>query len=123
MWINIEIIGDVVAIIFQRRWIKWQKPDRANTQFLEIIELLDQAPEIADTIRVAVVKSLHVQLINNGVLKPKRVRHDLKLFARGRARRNAELSRYRWTRLSFRMKVAALRAFFSESERQPIVYQ
>jgi hypothetical protein len=37
------------------------------------------------------VKRLHVQLVNNGVLEPKRVRHDLKLFARGGARRNAEL--------------------------------
>ena len=62
-----------------------------DTQFLEIIELLDQAAEIADAICVAIVKRLHVQLVNDGVLEPKRVRHDLKLFARGRARRNAEL--------------------------------
>ena len=53
VWINIEIIGDVVAVIFERRWIKWEKPDRADTQFLEIIEFLDQAAEIADAIRVA----------------------------------------------------------------------
>src|SRR5205823_3649423 len=97
VWINIEIIGDVVAVIFERRWIKRQEPDRADTQFLEIIELLDQAAEIADAIRVAVVKRLHVQLVNDGVLEPKRVRHDLKLFARGRARCNAELWRYHWT--------------------------
>ena len=25
VWINIEIIGDVVAIIFERRWIKWEE--------------------------------------------------------------------------------------------------
>jgi hypothetical protein len=70
---------------------KREEPDRADTQFLEIIELLDQAAKIADAICVAIVKRLHVQLVNDGVLEPKRVRHDLKLFARGRARRNAEL--------------------------------
>src|SRR5205807_329687 len=77
--INIEIIGNVVTVIFQGRRIKRQQPDRADTQFLEIIELLDQSAEIADTICVAVVKCLHVQLVDDRVLKPKRVGHCLGL--------------------------------------------
>jgi len=54
---SIVIIGDVVAIVTQGRRIKWQKPNRGDTEFLEIIELLDQPAEIANAVAVAVVES------------------------------------------------------------------
>src|SRR5439155_15919345 len=56
-----------------------EQPNCADTQFLEIIELLDQPTKIADTIRVAVVKCPHVQLVDDRVLIPKRIRHCLEL--------------------------------------------
>ena len=71
--IDVVIIGDVVAVIAQRRGIKGQKPDGGDAQFLEIIELLDQAAEIADAVAVAVVERLDVQLVDDRVLVPERI--------------------------------------------------
>src|SRR6266566_8918778 len=71
--IDVEIIGDVVAVITQRRGIEWQEPDSRNAELLEIIELFDQATEVAHPIAVAVTKRLNVQLIDDRVLVPKRI--------------------------------------------------
>ena len=71
--IDVVIIGDVVAVIAQRRWIERQKPDRGNTEFLQIIELLDQPAKIADTVTVTVMKSLNMQFVDDRVFEPKRV--------------------------------------------------
>jgi len=64
------VIGNVVAIVAQWRGIKRQQPDRGDSQFLDVIELLDQALEVADAIIVAVKIGLDVQLIDNGVFVP-----------------------------------------------------
>src|SRR5207247_7369893 len=66
--IDVEIIGDVVAVITQRRGIEWQEPDGRNAELLEIIELFDQAAEVAHPIAVAVTKRLNVQLIDDRVI-------------------------------------------------------
>src|SRR6476619_7987247 len=66
--IDVEIVGDVIAVILQGRRIKREQPDRADTEFLEIIELLDQSTKIANPIRVAIVKCLHVQLVDDRIL-------------------------------------------------------
>src|SRR6266487_3239023 len=71
--IDVEIIGDVVAVITQRRGIEWQEPDSRNAELLEIIELFNQATEVAHPIAVAVTKRLNVQLIDDRVLVPKRI--------------------------------------------------
>ena len=38
-WIDAGVIGDVVAVVPQRRRIKRKQPDRGHPQFLEIVEL------------------------------------------------------------------------------------
>src|SRR6266550_2679074 len=75
VWINVVIIGDVVAVVAQRRWIKGQEPDGGNAELLEIIELLDQAAKIADAVAIAVMEGLDVQLVNDRVFVPKRIGH------------------------------------------------
>ena len=55
------VVGDVVAVVAQRRGIKRQQPERRDAQVLEIIELLGQAPEITDAVAVAVEERPHVQ--------------------------------------------------------------
>src|SRR3982751_3460980 len=42
VWIDVVIIGDVVAVIAQWGWIKGQEPDGGNAELLKIIELLNQ---------------------------------------------------------------------------------
>ena len=71
--IDVEIIGDVVAVITERRRIKRQQPDSRNAELLEIIELFDQATEVTHPIAVAVTKRLNVQLVDDRVLVPKRI--------------------------------------------------
>ena len=71
--VDVEIIGDVVAVVAQWRWIKGQEPDGGDAELLEIIEFLDQPPKIANPIAVAVMKCFDMQLINDRVFVPKRI--------------------------------------------------
>src|SRR5206468_9141670 len=41
IWIDVEIIGDVVAVVAQRGRIEWQQPDGSDPQLLQIIQLFD----------------------------------------------------------------------------------
>ena len=50
------VIGNVVAVIAQRRRIKRQQPQAGHAQSLQIVELGRQAGKIADPVAVAVVK-------------------------------------------------------------------
>src|SRR5205807_4598145 len=63
VWIDVVIIGDVVAVITQRRWIKGQEPDCGDAKLLEIVEFLDQTAEIANPVAIAVMEGLDVQLV------------------------------------------------------------
>src|SRR5260370_12029955 len=73
VWINIEVVGDVVAVITKRRRIKRKKPNGGDTELLEIIQLLDQTTEIPHSVAIAVTKSFDVQLVDDCVLVPKRI--------------------------------------------------
>ena len=68
--IDIHVVGDVVAIIAQRRRKKRQEPDARDTQVLQIIEARHQAREIADAVVVRVGKGAHVQLVDDRVFVP-----------------------------------------------------
>src|SRR5262245_30349843 len=71
--IDIEVIGNVVAVVSQRRGIEWQQPDRGDAEFLQIIQLLHEAAKVAHAVAIAVAKGLNMQLVDNGVLVPKRI--------------------------------------------------
>src|SRR5207248_10478899 len=95
--INIVVIGDVITVVAHWRWIKRQKPEGGDAEFLEVIEFLDQPAEIADAVAVAVVKRLDVELVDDGVLVPervyrrilRRVRHETRQLAQEATGRNA----------------------------------
>ncbi len=67
---NVGVIGDIVAIVAQRRRIERQEPERRDTQVLQIIELFRKADEIADAVAVAVAKSAHMGFVNHRFLVP-----------------------------------------------------
>src|SRR5258705_13587647 len=97
--IDVEIIGDVVAVITERRGIKRQEPDSRNAEFLEIIELFDQATEVTHPIAVAVTKRLNVQLVDDRVLVPKwihnftlRLRHEANSWRANAARQVVDVA-------------------------------
>ena len=51
-----------------------QQPQARHSQLLQIIQLAEQAGKIADAVAVAVGKAAHVQLIQDRILIPERVR-------------------------------------------------
>ena len=67
---NVGVVGDVVAVVAQRRGAEGQKPDRRDAQIFQVIELLRQAAEIADAVGDAVEKGAHVNFIDDRVFVP-----------------------------------------------------
>ena len=76
------IVGDVVAVVEARRGIERQQPDRVDAEIGDVVELGDQAGEIADAVVVGIEERLDVQLVDDRVLVPERI-----VGQRGRARR------------------------------------
>jgi hypothetical protein len=67
------VVGDVVAVVAARRRIERQQPDRAHTQFGDVVELRNQAGEIADAVVVRIEERLDVHLVDDRVLVPERI--------------------------------------------------
>src|ERR1700674_4501952 len=70
---NRSVIRNVVPIIAQWRWVKREKPDGGNPQFLQIVESLREAGEIPDAVSIAVAESAYMKLINNGIFVPETI--------------------------------------------------
>ena len=68
-----EVIGNVVAVVLERRREKGQQPQTGDAQVLKIIQLLDQAGKIADAVAVAVFERADVQFVDDRVLVPQRI--------------------------------------------------
>src|SRR5262245_2076800 len=70
------VVGDVVAVISQRRGKEWQEPQAGDPELLEVIELLDQPREVTDAVAVGIEESLHVRFVDNRVLVPEGIAVD-----------------------------------------------
>jgi len=68
--VDVLVVGDVVAVIAQRRGIERQQPQRGDAEILEVVELPRDAGEIADAVVVRIEERLHVQLVYDRVLEP-----------------------------------------------------
>jgi hypothetical protein len=51
---NTKVIGDIVTVIAQRGWKEGQQPDTSNAEFFQIVELSDEAPEVADAVVIVI---------------------------------------------------------------------
>ena len=71
--IDAAVVGDVVAVVAQRRGIERHHPDRRGAEVLDVVELLRDAGEVADAVVVGVEEALDVQLVDDGVTVPLRV--------------------------------------------------
>ena len=76
--VDVRVVGDVVAVVAQRRGIERQQPERVDAEILQVGELFDQAAEVADAVGVAVVESADVQLVDDRVLVPERIVLELR---------------------------------------------
>jgi hypothetical protein len=66
-----RIVGDVVAVVTQRRRVERQQPDAGDAQIVQVGDLLRQPGEVADAVVVAVVEGADVRLVDDRVLVPK----------------------------------------------------
>ena len=70
---HVVVVGDVVAVVAQRRRIERQQPDRVDAELLDVVELVGQPAEVADAVVVRVEERLDVQLVDDRVLVPERI--------------------------------------------------
>ena len=75
-----HVFGDVVAVVAARAGVERQQPDRVHAQFGDVVELGNQAGEIADAIVIGVEERLDVHLVDDRVLVPKLVGNHCRLF-------------------------------------------
>ena len=79
--VDVVVIGDVVTVVAQRRWVERQQPDRVDAEVLDVVQLLGQAVEVPDPVIVGIEERLDVQLIDDRVLVPERILLPLGLTA------------------------------------------
>ena len=71
------VVGDVVAVVPERRRIEGEQPDAGDAEVLQILELLGQPREVADAVVVAVVERANVGFVDDRVFVPKRIGHSV----------------------------------------------
>ena len=64
------VVGDVVAVIAQRRRIERQQPDDVDAEVLQVVELARQPLKIADAVVVRVKERADVRLVDDPVFVP-----------------------------------------------------
>ena len=87
---DVPVVGDVVAVVLERRGEERQQPQAGDAEPLQVVELLRQAGEVADAVVVAVEERLDVRLVDDRVLVPERI----VVPARGRAPATTASSRH-----------------------------
>jgi hypothetical protein len=68
--VHAGIIGDIVAIVLQRRGVEGQEPDSGDPEILQIIQLLRQPCEVSHPIAVAVIEGAGMEFVDDGVFVP-----------------------------------------------------
>ena len=66
-------VGDVVAAVAQRARVHGQQPDAVDAEPLQVVELVDQAPEVAGAVVVRVEEPAQVDLVEDRGLEPERI--------------------------------------------------
>jgi len=90
--LDVQIVGNVVAVVSLWGGIRRQQPQRGYAEILQVVELLDEAAEVAYAIVVAVEERLDVQLVQDRVLVPEGIV----------GARNATLRPWKWTSIAGR---------------------
>src|SRR5208337_4040139 len=71
--VNGVVIRYVVTIVAQRRRKEWHQPDRVDSQFLKISELLFEALKVSNAVAITVEKRTDVHLVDDCVLVPEHI--------------------------------------------------
>src|SRR5205085_959802 len=68
--VDAGVLGDVVAIVLQRRRVERQDPDGRDAEVLQVVEAPRETLEVADAVVVAVLEGADVRLVDNCVPVP-----------------------------------------------------
>src|SRR5207248_7452905 len=68
--IDIDVVGDVVAVVAQGRREERKHPEAGDAEVLEVVELGEQAGEVADAVCVGVHEGADVELVDDRVFVP-----------------------------------------------------
>ena len=71
--VHAPVVGDVVAVVFERRREERQDPQAGDAEPLQVIELLGDPREVADAVVVAVEERPDVRVVDDRVLVPERI--------------------------------------------------
>ena len=74
--VDVFVVGDVVAVIRVGRGIDRGEPDGVRAEALDVVQLLDHAPEVADAVAVSVAEAPGPDVIDAHLLVPAFRRHD-----------------------------------------------
>jgi hypothetical protein len=61
--VDVEVVGDVVAMVFLGRGIERSQPDRVDAKVFDVVESRADAGQIADAIIVRVGKAPDIDLV------------------------------------------------------------
>ena len=68
--VDIVIVGNIIPLIRHRRTVHRRKPENFHTQLLQLVQLADDAGDIADPVAVGIAKALRIDLIGGFALPP-----------------------------------------------------
>ena len=68
--VDVLVVADVVAVVGHRRPVDRAQPDDVDAEPLEVVEVVDDAAEVADAVAVAVGEAARVDLVDDGGLPP-----------------------------------------------------
>ena len=68
--IDVDVVGDVVAVVAQGRGEEREQPEAGDAEVLEVVELGEQAGEVADAVCVGVHEGADVELVDDRVFVP-----------------------------------------------------
>jgi hypothetical protein len=71
--IDVDVIGNVVAVVAQGRGKKGKEPDAGDAEVLQVVKAREQTGEIPNAVAVGVSEGAHVKLIDDGVFVPEGV--------------------------------------------------
>jgi hypothetical protein len=69
-WIDVAIVGDVIAEINHWRRVNWRDPDRVDPKADKVIKPTFYSSEVAYAVVVGVLKGPRVDLIDHACLPP-----------------------------------------------------
>jgi hypothetical protein len=68
--VDAVVVGDVVAVVAVGRRLERHQPDTCDAQPRQVVDLPDQAVEVADAVAVGVAERLDVEAVDDRVLPP-----------------------------------------------------